>query len=501
MSSGPTTPPTTPPPGDPAVDGPDPGAARWFRGRGRRLLTGLGALVAFACLVAAAGAGYTWWRYSQIEREDLALAAIDFGAPKNYLIVGSDSREVVEASDPHRDAFISDEIEGEPQGQRSDTIMVARVDASARTIDLVSFPRDLWIPISGTKGNERINTAYAIGGPQQLIDTLEADFGIPIHHYLEIDFRSFKDIVGAIDGVPMYFQSPMRDTTTGFYVDTAGCVTLDADQSLAFARSRHFQYLDTRLRWVPDPTGDLGRIDRQQLFVRRVIDRASDKATSLDLKATNDLLVATVRHLRIDDELGLDEMLALARQFRDYTGDQLRTHSLPVKPYTTAGGAAVVKLVEPDAQRVLDVFRGVDPDAPPPVDHARVQLTIQNGSGVAGQAAEAQDAFEELGFTVVATGNAVAPAEITTVRHAPGDEVLAAEVARHLPGAVLREDRTLTTGEVTVVTGANFTTVTGSATTGTAGSGGYGTTSTTENPYAGTEGVKPAEPPPGVECR
>jgi len=480
------------------------------RSRGQRVLVGLGVLVAFACLVVGVGVGYTWWRYRQIDRQDLDLAAVDLGAPKNYLIVGSDSREVVDESDPNRDAFVTEEIEDEPQGQRSDTIMVVRVDPDARTIDLVSFPRDLWIPISGTSGNERINTAYAIGGPQQLIDTLEADFGIPIHHYLELDFRSFKDIVGAIDGVPMYFQSPMRDTTTGFYVDTAGCVTLDADQALAFARSRHLQFLDTRLRWVPDPTGDLGRIDRQQVFVRRVIDRASDKATSLDLKATNDLLVATVQHLRIDDQLGLQELLTLGRRFRDYTGEQLRTHSLPVKPYTTAGGAAVVKLVEPDAQRVLDIFRGVDPDAPAPVDPSRIRLTIHNGSGVSGQAADARDAFEELGYTVVATGNAVTEADVTVVRHAAGDEVLAAEVARHLPGSVLREDRTLTPGEVTVVTGSNFTTVTGSATTGVSrrddgatddGATDDGTTDTTENPYADTEGVTPAEPPPGVECR
>ena len=70
----------------------------------------------------------------------------------------------------------------EPGGRRSDTIMVARVDAQNRTVDLVSFPRDLWVPIAGTGSSERINTAYgASDGPQRLIDTIRQDFDIEIN--------------------------------------------------------------------------------------------------------------------------------------------------------------------------------------------------------------------------------------------------------------------------------------------------------------------------------
>src|SRR4029077_11443630 len=140
----------------------------------------------------------------------------------------------------------------------------------------VSFPRDLWVSIAGTGSNERINTAYSVNdGPQRLIDTLRQDFGITINHYVELDFKSFKGIVDAVGGVPMSFQTPMRDRNSGLYVDTAGCTTLDGDQALAFARSRHLEYMDSKLKWVSDPSADLGRINRQQVFLQHVIDQAA----------------------------------------------------------------------------------------------------------------------------------------------------------------------------------------------------------------------------------
>src|SRR5690606_36599098 len=144
-------------------------------------------------------------------------------------------------------------------GQRSDTIMIARVDAAAKTVDLLSFPRDLWVPIEPSGEAQRINTAYGLGGPQNLIDTIKTDFGIDIHHYVEINFASFKGIIDAVGGVPMYFDRPMRDEYTGLYQYELGCVTLDGEQGLAFARSRHLETQNDRGRWYTDPSGDLGR--------------------------------------------------------------------------------------------------------------------------------------------------------------------------------------------------------------------------------------------------
>ena len=126
-------------------------------------------------------------------------------------------------------------------------------------------------------------------------------------------------------------------------------------------------------------------------------------------------------------------MFKLARQFGDFTGEQLRTHTLPVYQYTTNGGAAVLKLDQTAAEPILDVFRGeVAGDEVPPPD---IRLTIENGSGINGQAAKAQAAFESMGYSVDGTSTALTTQTETVVRHAPGSEVVAQNVADHLSPA------------------------------------------------------------------
>ena len=94
--------------------------------------------------------------------------------------------------------------------------MIMRVDPTTDTVDMVSLPRDLWVPIAGTGESQRINTAYSSDdGRQRLIDTIQQDFGIPINHYIEVDFKGFQGVVDAIGGVPMYFDEPMRDDNSG----------------------------------------------------------------------------------------------------------------------------------------------------------------------------------------------------------------------------------------------------------------------------------------------
>src|SRR6478735_2991219 len=267
--------------------------------RGRRALKGLGLVVVVAILAVVAVVGYGFYRYNQIGREDLALAE-SAGSAQNFLIVGSDTRSVVDKSDPNYKAFGTDQ-----SPPRSDTIMIARVDPKAKTVDLISFPRDLWVPISPSGEAERINTAYNVedrqqDGAQRLVDTIKADFGIDINHYVEIDFSSFKGVVDAVGGVSMYFDTAVRDTSTGFYQYELGCQTLNGEQGLALSRSRHFQYQNRKGTWVDDPSSDLGRIARQQYFLRKMVDRATAKFGGFDLKAMNDLVSSTSDKLKLD---------------------------------------------------------------------------------------------------------------------------------------------------------------------------------------------------------
>src|SRR3954452_18030503 len=228
-----------------------------------------GVFMSLLCVAAASGIGYVYWVTGQFLRVDVPLDTASTQEPRNYLIIGSDSRENVDPNDPNAGAILGP---GEPGGKRSDTILLVRIDPIAGTVQMLSFPRDLWIPMADTGDNDRINSAYG-RRRSVLVDTIRKDFGVEINNYVEVDFSGFKDLVSAIAGVNMYFDTPMRDDNTGLDVERAGCVTLDGDQALAFARARHVEFKDARGRWEEDPTADLGRITRQQIFVRKAMDK------------------------------------------------------------------------------------------------------------------------------------------------------------------------------------------------------------------------------------
>ena len=178
------------------------------------------------CLVTAGGIFYTFNRFGDLPRVELAHVlspeppkeAID--KAQNFLLVGSDSRANIDPDDPNIGAFGS---ESEVGGQRSDTIMVLRIDPASERASILSFPRDLWVSIAGTGGKQRINTAFS-RGPDVLVATLQQNFGIPIQHFVEVDFAGFKGLVDAVGGVPVYFENPARDKNTGLNIPVAGCV-------------------------------------------------------------------------------------------------------------------------------------------------------------------------------------------------------------------------------------------------------------------------------------
>ena len=145
---------------------------------------------------------------------------------------------------------------------------------------MLPLPRDLFIPIVGGKGRDRINTAIQQGGPVSLIQTVQQSLGIPVHHYIEMDFVGFLELVDAVGGVVIDFDAPAIDLNSGLDIKTAGPHKLDRDQALAYVRSRHY----TRIidgKKVVDPTADLGRIERQQVFFRAVMSKVGDTRNPL----------------------------------------------------------------------------------------------------------------------------------------------------------------------------------------------------------------------------
>jgi len=475
--------------------------------RRRWALKGVGVVVVLAILAVVAVVGYGWYRYNQIGRENLALAD-SVGGVQNFLIVGSDTRAVVDKSDPNYKAFGSDQ-----SPPRSDTIMIARVDPKAKTVDLMSFPRDLWVPIMPSGESERINTAYnttdGSDGAQRLVDTIKADFGIDINHYVEIDFASFKGVIDAVGGLPLYFGTGVRDRTTGFYQYELGCQTLNGEAALALSRSRHLEY-NTKKGWVDDYSSDLGRIARQQLVMRKMVDRASAKFGSFDLKAMNDIVSSTSDKLKLDSGLSLGDLASLGRAFKGFSGSQIVSHTLPVYSYTTNGGAEVLKMDESAAQPVLDIFRAGTAGTDTTTPQMKVALTVSNGSRTKNQATDVSSRLSSLGYTTSIAADTSKLQTKTVVRYAPGMRAQADQVARQLSaGAELQEDASLKSAKVKValVTGSDFTGVLDEAapattTTTVAGSTSTSDPVTTVDPSEVTAAVGYVnfEPPAGTTC-
>ena len=411
-----------------------------------RLLLGFSGGLVCALLLMAGGLAYVYSKYSRLPRVTLGsvLTTVEGDdSPKNFLLVGVDSAANLAEDDPAREG------RGGVGGLRSDTMMILRVEPGAERASLLSLPRDLWVPLA-SGGKQRINSAIQNGGPGELIDTIEQYFGIPIHHYVQVDFAGFQELVDVIDGVTVYFPSPARDTRSGLDVDSSGCVTLDGRQALSYVRSRHYErYVDER--WRTDPSGDLGRISRQQDFIIRALHRAVAQGgrNPLTLDRLVDAGLATVT---VDDLLTADDIIRLGRAFRSFDPGSLITYSLPTRA-GSAGAAAVLRLEDEEAQPILDRFRGTDPRDLRPSD---VRVLVLNGSGVTGQAGETSTALTAAGFGAAGTGEAERyDVAEPLVRYTAGSEAKADLVARYLdPSARLELVDGELAADVIVVTGA-----------------------------------------------
>ena len=453
-----------------------------------------------------AGAGFVVWVYAKVgelvrfspDEVDVEEALPE--EPTNYLIVGSDSRQNVSPDDP----TFGDDMDA-VGGARSDTIMVARIDPEDTRVQIVSFPRDLWLTLS-TGREQRINAAYG-QGRQVLIDTIEQNFGITINHYVEIDFTGFRRLVDAIGGVPVYLDSTYRDERANLTQPVGpGCVTLNGEQALAFARSRHLQRRDEDGDWETDPTGDLGRITRQQFFIRKAMERVLAMNPFTNPLTFTNLLDVAVDSVGVDAGMSNDDLRDLASRFRGFDPETIINYALPTSGYRTSGGAAVLRL-EDGADAIFNIFRGLEPGELVP---DQVTVRVRNGTGADRQGANTAEALTAIGFDASVDGDAD-PTALTTVSYPPGAEFAAQLVARHLTSkAAFVEDASLE-GEVLLVTGSDFTTVvrepwpleavpTPTTTTTTPPVG--GTASTTTVPPTTTTtaiGFLP-EAPAGTEC-
>src|SRR6266550_1523349 len=193
----------------------------------RRLLIALNIFVALSLVGVASGYVYARAKFGDITKVPCPFCrnGDNPGKVMNVLLVGSDTRE--DLTDAQN--FGGTKAVG---GQRSDTIMILHVDPKATKAAILSFPRDLYVTLANGEKN-RINAAFS-SGPDLLIQTVTQAFGIPIDHYVQVNFDGFKGIVNAIGGINVYFPSPARDTFSGLRVPKAGCLFLNGDGALSY---------------------------------------------------------------------------------------------------------------------------------------------------------------------------------------------------------------------------------------------------------------------------
>jgi LCP family protein required for cell wall assembly len=195
-----------------------------------------------------------------------------------------------------------------------------------------------------------------------LAATIQQEFGIPIHHVVDIDFFGFKELVDAIGGATICFNYVTRDANTGLF-QNPGCNNLDGTQALAYARSRHYEEFKDGT-WQEDPSADLGRIARQQHFITTTAQATLQRLAANPFLAS-ELIDSVSSSMRLDP--GLDPIEA-AGTLRKAFSNGLVTYQLPVEG-TTIDGNAVLELL-PDAEPILAYFRGEGPPPPPTGDVA-----------------------------------------------------------------------------------------------------------------------------------
>jgi LCP family protein required for cell wall assembly len=319
-----------------------------------------------AVVTIAAGSGLLWANWKLGTRQVVAIdvplrdGTVDLPegdlSAKNYLITGSDNNTCIDPDSPYAGGF----GDRTSFGERSDSIMVIRVEPRTETAAVLSFPRDLWVTQAGSTRKNRINANFNKKDPNRLIRTIGLNFGIPIDHYVNIDFCTFKDVVDAVGGVRVPFKFKARDKRTGFQVLRARvCATLAGDHALAYIRSRKYEFYDPAVgRWTRDGTSDWGRISRQQDFIKRMTKKALDKSRT-NPKVASDIMNAALDNVITDDRITPIMMLQLAQAMKNYDAETMGSYTMPGTGQLIDEMAVIVPELETEtAKKILALFQG-----------------------------------------------------------------------------------------------------------------------------------------------
>jgi LCP family protein required for cell wall assembly len=353
--------------------------------KARLLRTGV-AFVALILLVAGGAYGYLRYRLGQIKTQACAsCAVINSGQPFNILVVGDDSR--ADNTPGENSAFGTTSTAG---GAHSDTIKIAHIDPATGTASLLSIPRDTYVRLSGLSAtwlsafgtrDEKINAALN-DSVDSLVQTVQNSFGIPIQAWVLVNFNGLISAVTTVGGINLSFPYPVRDdddgnNNSGLSITRTGCQTLSGSQTLALSRSRFYQYEIRPGVWEPDATGDLGRIQRQNVVIEALMDKAKSTYNPLTLNA----FIGSIVHDVKVGGLSSSQLLSLAVKYHGFSGSNLQTATIPTTGAGSAAGSVEI-VEEPRAQQVITSFLGKAPGTAvtPPLDSSGSPITVPHAA-------------------------------------------------------------------------------------------------------------------------
>jgi LCP family protein required for cell wall assembly len=269
-------------------------------------------LLVLLLLIIAGLVGVPLYAWSQVKRvNDEPAGKRPANQPGTaFLLVGSDSREGLSKAEQKKLGT------GGVAGQRTDTIMIVYTPPTGKAA-LISIPRDSYLAIPNHAKN-KVNAAYALGGPKLLEQTIEQNTGLRIDGYLEIGFEGFVNVVDAVGGVEMCLPAAIKDKDS--HIDLPkGCQTLNGVEALGYVRMRK-----------ADPRGDLGRVERQRAVLAAVAKKAASPATLINPVRYWNLCNASGQAVTLGRQTGLLQTVTVANAMRKIAGGQGLTLTVPV---------------------------------------------------------------------------------------------------------------------------------------------------------------------------
>ncbi|MFF1706416.1 LCP family protein [Streptomyces sp. NPDC058252] len=366
------------------------------------------------------------------------------GHGMNVLLVGTDGRDKV--TEAERRTY---RLGGAPC-HCTDTIMIVHISEDRERASIVSLPRDSYAETPAhtdeTTGERhgphpvKLNAAYAEGGPNLTVRTVESMTHVKIDHYLEVDFTSFMKTVDVLGGVRVCTAQPLKDRYTGLDL-TAGTHALNGGQALQYVRSRHV-----------DGASDLGRMQRQQKFLAALVSQATSSGVLMNPMKFRDVTRAVLGSVRADQGFGTDELLDLGRAMRNFSPSSSEFTTVPIGQmgYEVKGIGSTLKWDPVKSERLFQALRDDKPltarKAPRPeavrVDVApqQIQVQVENGTTTAGLGKRVDGALAATGFRTTQRPTSAVDRTVrrTVISYDPRWDRSAKSLAAALPGAELR---------------------------------------------------------------